>query len=100
MLLDKNNLTRQYLDNYFKAHQLSPENLLETTSMDLLIDFARIGLGIACVIREFVETELDQGTLLELPAPFPIAPREIGFVFQTKKNHSALIQELISSRQP
>ena len=26
--------------------------------MDLLIDFAKIGLGIACVIREFVETEL------------------------------------------
>lgn len=100
MLLDKNNLTRQYLDSYFKTHQLSPENLLETTSMDLLIDFARIGLGIACVIREFIETELDQGTLLELPAPFPIASREIGFVFQTKKNQSALIQELISSRQP
>lgn len=100
MLLDKNNLTRQYLDSYFKVYQLSPENLLETTSMDLLIDFARIGLGIACVIREFVETELNQGTLLELPAPFPIASREIGFVFQEKRNQSELIQELISSRQP
>ena len=47
MLLDRENLTRQYLDRYLKEHTLFPENILETTSMDLLIDFARIGLGIA-----------------------------------------------------
>ena len=49
MLLDRENLTRQYLDRYLKEHTLFPENILETTSMDLLIDFARIGLGIAFV---------------------------------------------------
>ena len=53
MLLDRDNLTRQYLDRYLKENALFPENILETTSMDLLIDFARIGLGIAGVIREF-----------------------------------------------
>ena len=82
MLLEKDNLTRQYLDTYLKSNNLFPENILETTSMDLLIDFARIGLGIACVIREFVESELQEGILLELPAPFPIASREIGFVLK------------------
>lgn len=96
MLLDKDNLTRQYLDQYFKARQLFPENILEATSMDLLIDFAKIGLGIACVIREFVEVERNEKTLLELPAPFPIAPREIGFVFSPKQENQELIQELIS----
>ena len=95
MLLDKDNLTRQYLDQYFKDQQLFPENILEATSMDLLIDFAKIGLGIACVIREFVENDLKTGALLELPAPFPIASREIGFVFSGEQTNLELIGELI-----
>ena len=98
MLLDKDNLTRQYLDQYFKESQLFPENILEATSMDLLIDFAKIGLGIACVIREFVEDDLKTGALLELPAPFPIAPREIGFVFSLRQANLELIEELISPK--
>ncbi len=80
MLLDRENLTRQYLDAHMKEHTLFPENVLETTSMDLLIDFAKVGLGIAGVIREFVQAELRSGTLVELPLPFPIASREIGFL--------------------
>lgn len=95
ILLDEDNLTRQYLDQYFKARQLFPENILEATSMDLLIDFAKIGLGIACVIREFVENDLKEKTLLELPAPFPIASREIGFVFSPKQTNQELIRELM-----
>ncbi len=98
MMLDKDNLTRQYLDQYFKEQQLFPENILEATSMDLLIDFAKIGLGIACVIREFVEEDLKAGTLLELPAPFPIASREIGFVFSWKQANQELIEELINPK--
>lgn len=98
MLLDKDNLTRQYLDQYFKEQQLFPENILEATSMDLLIDFAKIGLGIACVIREFVENDLKTGALLELPAPFPIASREIGFVFSGEQTNLELIGELIHQK--
>lgn len=82
MLLDRENLTRQYLDHYLKENALFPENVLETTSMDLLVDFARVGLGTAGVIREFVLQDLQDGTLLELPLPFPIPPREIGFVYR------------------
>ena len=49
------------------------EDILEITTMDLLIDFARTGLGIACVIREFVNKELEDGTLIEfsLQVTFP-----------------------------
>lgn len=82
MLLDQENLTRQYLDRYLRDHLLFPENILETTSMDLLIDFARIGLGAAGVIREFVLPDLKEGTLQELSLPFSIPPREIGFVYR------------------
>jgi len=88
MLLDNDNLSRQYLNNYLKSNQLFPENILETTSMDLLIDFARIGLGIACVIREFVKEELEEGSLIELFPPFPMDTREIGFIWKANATHT------------
>ena len=98
MMLDKDNLTRQYIDSCFQKENLAPKHILETTSMDLLIDFAKIGLGIACVIREFVEAELNAQSLVELPAPFPIAPRDIGFVFPPGTGQSGLCTELICPR--
>ena len=97
MLLDRDNLTRQYLDRYLKENALFPENILETTSMDLLIDFARIGLGIAGVIREFVLQELKDGTFLEMPLPFPVPPREIGFVYRENQIRPQLEGALIHS---
>ncbi len=80
MLLDKENMTRQYLDSYFSRQQLSPNHLLEVTNMELLIEFARIGLGAACVIREFVEEDIRKGSLIELPMKVPLPEREIGFI--------------------
>ena len=49
--------------------------------MDLLIDFAAIGMGVACVVREFVTSYLDSGQVIELPMDFDIPKRMIGFVY-------------------
>lgn len=81
MLLDKKNITRVYIDQYLSSHQLHAEQILEVSSMDLLIEFARTSLGIACVIREFVEEDLAYGRLSILPLSFPIPKREVGFSY-------------------
>ena len=38
-------------------HQMQLDHILEVSSMDLLIQFAQVGLGIACVIKEFVQND-------------------------------------------
>lgn len=81
MLLDKENMTRQYIDDYLLEHQITVQDSLEVSSMDLLIEFSKIGLGVACVIREFVEQELSVGTLVEIPLDIPIPRREVGFAY-------------------
>lgn len=81
MLLDQKNLSRQYIDQYFMLHRINVSDIIEVSNMDLLIDFAKIGVGVACVIKRFVEKELADGTLLELPLEHPVPKREIGFVF-------------------
>lgn len=80
MVLDKGNITRQYIDAYFLEHQLKYQNILEVTSMDLLIEFSMIGIGIACVIKDFVKDELRTGDLVEVFDEFRISPREVGFI--------------------
>lgn len=93
MMLDEENITRQSVNAQLKEHQLELSNILEVTSMDLLIRFAEIGLGIACVIRQFVEKELATGSLVEVPVNFRFPEREIGFVYRQKDRDNPILQD-------
>ncbi len=81
LLLDKNNMTRKYIDEYLNENQIVPNQLLEVTTMDLLIEFAKIGMGVGCVIKEFVQEELDRGALIQIPMKPEIKKRTIGFAY-------------------
>ena len=81
MLLDKENMTRQYIDNYFQDNHILLQDIIEVSNMDLLIEMVKIGLGVGCVIRDFVRTELQSNTLVEIPLKIPIQKREIGFAY-------------------
>lgn len=81
MLLDRFNMTRTHIDAYFSEQNIEPKQILEANTMDLLIEFAKIGLGIGCVIKEFVENELADGSLIEIPLQAPIRTRTIGFAY-------------------
>lgn len=95
MLLDEENITRQYIDDYFYRNQIKTNQILEVSTMDLLIEFARIGLGIACVIREFVEQDLSQGTLVELPLPEPIPSRSVGLAYSKSHAPDSAVEKFI-----
>ncbi|MBS6955007.1 MAG: LysR family transcriptional regulator [Enterocloster asparagiformis] len=90
MLLDENNMTRHHVDEYMAENAIFPHQILEVTTMDLLIEFAKIGLGVACVIRELVQKELDTGVLMEIPLKNPINRRTIGFAYHPSNQAMAL----------
>lgn len=95
MLLDKNNMTRQYIDDYLQENQIIIKDSIDISDMDLLIDFARIGVGVACVIKNFVREDLANGTLMEIPLGFPIHKREVGFAYKTTSKPSKSLAEFI-----
>ena len=95
MLLDKNNMTRQYIDDYLQENQIIIKDSIDISDMDLLIDFARIGVGVACVIKNFVREDLENGTLMEIPLGFPIHKREVGFAYETTTKPSKSLAEFI-----
>ena len=90
MLLDTSNMTRHHVDEYMAENNIFPHQILEVTTMDLLIEFAKIGLGIACVIKELVQKELDSGMLVEIPLDIPIHRRTIGFAYHPANQAMAL----------
>lgn len=90
MLLDKKNLTRSYIEDYMNLNNIAANNLLEVTTMDLLIEFARIGLGIGCVIKEFVKEDLETGQLVQLKLDTPIRKRTVGFAYHPNRTSKAL----------
>lgn len=95
LLLDKHNVTRQYIDRHMLLQDILMEHQIEVTTMDLLIDFARIGLGIACVIGEFVQDELEKGSLMECSIREPIPPRRIGFAYPKSARPSAAMNAFL-----
>ena len=81
MLLNRSNMSRKHVDAYLSDNQIEINQILETTDMELLIEFSRIGLGIGCVIKDFIEDDLKNGTLIEIPLDIPIPKRVIGFCY-------------------
>lgn len=81
MLLDEENVSRVFVDNYLNQNGIEANKTLEVTNMDLLIDFAKIGMGVSCVIKEVASKELNEGSIVELPLKNPMNKRTVGFIF-------------------
>ncbi len=88
MLLDEENVTRMYVDNYLKSNNIEAKQVLEVSNMDLLIDFAKIGLGIACVIREFVLPDIQSGAVQEISLLKSLEKRTVGFALPKNSEHT------------
>ncbi len=96
MLLDKENISRIFIDDYFSRHHIYPRQVLEINNMDLLIDFAAIGMGIACVVREFITSYLESGQVIEIPLDYDIPKRTVGFVY-AEHNLSTTAKKFLTS---
>ncbi|MEK4513409.1 LysR family transcriptional regulator [Paenibacillus sp. FSL K6-2524] len=81
IFLEKKSNSRRYVEDYMmsKGIKISPE--FELGSHDLLLEFAKINLGIACVTKEFSQEYLNKGLLYEVQLNEEIPKRSIGVCF-------------------
>lgn len=84
MLLDKGNISRIFIDKYLETLHIRPGQVLEINNMDLLIDFAAIGMGVACVVREFITSYIESGQVIEIPLDYAIPERMVGFIYNER----------------
>ncbi len=95
MLLDEENVSRKHIENYFRKNSIEPKQIMEISSMDLLIEFTKTSLGVGCVIKELVETELAAGSLLHIPLKTPVNKREVGFSYMRNTFLSSSMQKFL-----
>ena len=82
LTLSSKSTTSEYLHQFFASHRqnLIPE--VELNSNDLLIDLARIGLGIACVPDYMLASLRGQETsLIEVSLKQQLPPRQLALVY-------------------
>lgn len=94
MLLDKLHETRSAVDEYFSKEDIYPSQILEGSSMDLLIAFAKAHMGIASVIEKFVEKELSSGELVKIHIHGKLEKRSVGFIYN-KTNKSKAVEDFL-----
>lgn len=95
LMMEKKNATRRYIEEYFVKHQIPLQVGIEISSMEFLVEFAKIGLGVSAVIKDFVEEELDAQRLFEWQLDPPLAPRSIGLVFNQALSRSIACQTFL-----
>lgn len=74
LMLEEGTSTRRHLDRHAESCGVKLEPELELGSMDLLADFAKSGLGLAFVVRDYYRGELLAGDLVEIPLAEPVPP--------------------------
>ncbi len=83
IVLEKKTTTREFFDNLMARHNISKKPEIELGSVDILIEMARIGLGIAfvpddCIIREFCKDDI---FVLDIKERIP--ERNLGFLIHS-----------------
>lgn len=85
ILQAKTSNTRIFLDNVCKNLNLTLKPNIELASYSLVVEFAKIGLGIGYVTKEYITKEIENKELFVLNLKEDIPSKYIGFALS--KNH-------------
>lgn len=84
IFLEDSSISRKYVESFMisKGIKINPE--VELGSYDLLLEFTKINLGVACVVKEFAKEYLDKKLIYELKTEEEIPKRSIGICYLKK----------------
>lgn len=85
ILQNKNSNTRIFLDKLASQYEVTLKPKIELTSYSLVSEFAKIGLGIAYVTKDYLTKELTNQELFILNIKEKIPTRHLGII--TSKTH-------------
>lgn len=80
IMLEKGTSTRAHIDGYFNDYGIEIEAGIELGSVELLLKFAAMGMGVSCIAREFLEKSAYNDKVDIVPVKTPVKQRSIGVV--------------------
>ena len=94
LMLEKNTTTSEFLHSLFQQHELDLVPEIELTSNDLLLDLAKIGLGIAFVPDYCIPKYSDELFYLDVEEELPT--RELAIVYNNRVPVSNATMEFLN----
>lgn len=95
IMLEKSANSRNYVDQVFASNGVSLNPSIELGSHDLLLEFTKNDLGVACVIQEFSTLSLTNKRIFPLQVVPPIPPRFIGYAYLKRRSLSPACLQFI-----
>ena len=87
--------TRAFLNSLMNKNNISFHPKFDIVSYGLVKDFARIGMGISYITKEFAKDELEKKELFEIPLKELIPERHLGLVIPKNTITSFATQKMI-----
>ncbi|MHA6482226.1 LysR family transcriptional regulator [Paenibacillus sp. strain BS8-2] len=78
LLLSPGSSTRNFIEHWFRDQGAEAGADFELNSLEMLVEFAERGYGVAFLPRSFITSRLASGTLLELRTEVALPERHIG----------------------
>ncbi len=95
ILQTKGSNTREFLDNFASSNGVIFKPNMELASYSLVLEFAKIGLGIGYVTKDYIKNELKNNELYELNIKEKIPCRYIGIALSKKHESNFSTKKLI-----
>ncbi len=95
LMLELSTATRQAIVSFAHSQGIHLHPEIELASLELMTELAKNGIGVACIPREFVKHELEEGSLREIKTNPPLPTRAIGLALPKNENMMFAVKEFI-----
>ena len=93
LMLDMSTVTRKAIIQFSHSIGVHLHPEIECGSLELMVQLAKNGVGIACVPKEYVKRELAEGTLFEIRTDPLLPARAVGIAFPKNQIVSFAVKE-------
>ena len=95
LMLELSTATRQAIVSFAHSQGIHLHPEIELASLELMTELAKNGIGIACIPKEFVKRELEEGSLIEIKTNPVLPTRAIGLALPKGENMTFAVREFL-----
>lgn len=95
LMLELSTATRQAIVSFAHSQGIHLHPEIELASLELMVELAKNGIGIACIPKEFVKHELEQGALKEIKTAPALPARAIGLALPKQEGMIFAVKEFV-----
>ncbi len=89
-------VSRSFLEESFQEKGLTFSPKFELSNNWLIEEYIRLNLGIGLVTKEFIQTELRDGTFVPIPLDCDLPKRKIGYALRDSYAYNRFLEEFVN----